>query len=150
MAHHKSAKKRIRSNESKRLRNKYQHKTARTFVRRLLSTKEKAEAEEILKKQLIAQANSLSGDQNIMLKLSLPTKANLYKELVDHPRVVRVVALSGGYSREVANQMLAENNGVIASFSRALAEGLSAQQSDTDFDAMLNGTIQSIYEASIK
>ena len=85
-----------------------------------------------------------------MLKLSLPTKANLYKELVDHPRVVRVVALSGGYSREVANQMLAENNGVIASFSRALAEGLSAQQSDTEFDSMLNGTIQSIYEASIK
>lgn len=115
-----------------------------------IKSAEKAEAEEILKKQLIDQANSLSGDQNIMLKLSLPTKANLYKELVDHPRVVRVVALSGGYSREVANQMLAENNGVIASFSRALAEGLSAQQSDTDFDAMLNATIQSIYEASIK
>lgn len=115
-----------------------------------IKSAEKAEAEEILKKQLIDQANSLSGDQNIMLKLSLPTKANLYKELVDHPRVVRVVALSGGYSREVANQMLAENTGVIASFSRALAEGLSAQQSDTDFDAMLNATIQSIYEASIK
>jgi len=115
-----------------------------------IKSAEKAEAEEILKKQLIAQANSLNGDQNIMLKLSLPTKANLYKELVDHPRVVRVVALSGGYSREVANQMLAENNGVIASFSRALAEGPSAQQSDTDFDAMLNATIQSIYEASIK
>jgi fructose-bisphosphate aldolase class I len=115
-----------------------------------IKSAEKVEAEEILKKQLIDQANSLSGDQNIMLKLSLPTKANLYKELVDHPRVVRVVALSGGYSREVANQMLSENTGVIASFSRALAEGLSAQQSDTDFDAMLNGTIQSIYEASIK
>ena len=115
-----------------------------------IKSAEKAEAEEILKKQLIEQANSLSGDQNIMLKLSLPTKANLYKELVDHPRVVRVVALSGGYSREVANQMLAENTGVIASFSRALAEGLSAQQSDADFDAMLNATIQSIYEASIK
>jgi fructose-bisphosphate aldolase class I len=115
-----------------------------------IKSAEKAEAEEILKKQLIAQANSLSGDQNIMLKLSLPTKANLYNELVDHPRIVRVVALSGGYSREVANQMLSENTGVIASFSRALAEGLSAQQSDTDFDAMLNGTIQSIYEASIK
>jgi fructose-bisphosphate aldolase class I len=85
-----------------------------------------------------------------MLKLSLPTKANLYKELVDHPRVVRVVALSGGYSREIANQMLAENNGVIASFSRALAEGLSAQQSNTDFDEMLDSTIQSIYNASVK
>jgi fructose-bisphosphate aldolase class I len=85
-----------------------------------------------------------------MLKLSLPAKANLYKELVDHPRVVRVVALSGGYSREIANQMLAENNGVIASFSRALAEGLSAQQSNTDFDEMLDSTIQSIYNASVK
>jgi fructose-bisphosphate aldolase class I len=115
-----------------------------------IKSAEKAEAEDILKRKLMEQANSLNGDQNIMLKLSLPTKANLYKELVDHPRVVRVVALSGGYSREVANQMLAENSGVIASFSRALAEGLSAQQSDTDFDAMLNGTIQSIYEASIK
>jgi fructose-bisphosphate aldolase class I len=115
-----------------------------------IKSAEKAEAEDILKRKLIEQANSLNGNQNIMLKLSLPTKANLYKELVDHPRVVRVVALSGGYSREVANQMLAENSGVIASFSRALAEGLSAQQSDTDFDAMLNGTIQSIYEASIK
>jgi fructose-bisphosphate aldolase class I len=69
---------------------------------------------------------------------------------VDHPRVVRVVALSGGYSREIANQMLAENNGVIASFSRALAEGLSAQQSNTDFDEMLDSTIQSIYNASVK
>jgi len=115
-----------------------------------IKSAEKAEAEEILKRHLIDQANNLSGNQNIMLKLSLPTKANLYIELVDHPRVVRVVALSGGYSRDVANKMLAENTGVIASFSRALAEGLSAQQSDTDFDAMLNGTIQSIYEASIK
>ena len=85
-----------------------------------------------------------------MLKLSLPTKANLYKELVDHPRVVRVVALSGGYSREDANKMLSENTGVIASFSRALAEGLTAQQSEAEFDAMLNATIQSIYDASIK
>ncbi len=85
-----------------------------------------------------------------MLKLSLPTKANLYKELVDHPRVVRVVALSGGYSREDANKMLSENTGVIASFSRALAEGLTAQQSDAEFDAMLDATIQSIYDASVK
>ena len=85
-----------------------------------------------------------------MLKLSLPTQANLYKELVDHPRVVRVVALSGGYSREDANKMLAQNTGVIASFSRALAEGLTAQQSEAEFDAMLDATIQSIYEASVK
>ncbi|MGA0113102.1 MAG: fructose bisphosphate aldolase [Candidatus Nanopelagicaceae bacterium] len=115
-----------------------------------IKSPQKAEAEEILKKQLIDYANSLNGDQNIMLKLSLPTKANLYKELVDHPRVVRVVALSGGYSREDANKMLSENTGVIASFSRALAEGLTAQQSEAEFDAMLNATIQSIYDASIK
>jgi fructose-bisphosphate aldolase class I len=84
-----------------------------------------------------------------MLKLSIPTKSNLYKELVDHPRVVRVVALSGGYSREEANRLLAQNTGVIASFSRALAEGLTAQQSDAEFDAALNSTIQSIYDASV-
>jgi fructose-bisphosphate aldolase class I len=115
-----------------------------------IKSAQKAEAEDYLKKQLIEYANSLNGDQNIMLKLSLPTQANLYKELVDHPRVVRVVALSGGYSREVANQMLSENTGVIASFSRALAEDLTAQQSEAEFDAMLNATIQSIYEASVK
>ncbi len=115
-----------------------------------IKSPQKAEAEDYLKKQLIEYANSLNGDQNIMLKLSLPTQANLYKELVDHPRVVRVVALSGGYSREDANKMLAQNTGVIASFSRALAEGLTAQQSEAEFDAMLNATIQSIYEASVK
>ena len=114
-----------------------------------IKSPQKAEAEEILKKSLLDYANSLSGDQNIMLKLSIPTKANLYKELVDHPRVVRVVALSGGYSREEANRLLAQNTGVIASFSRALAEGLTAQQSDAEFDAALNSTIQSIYNASV-
>jgi fructose-bisphosphate aldolase class I len=114
-----------------------------------IKSPQKAEAEEILKKSLLDYANSLSGDQNIMLKLSIPTKANLYKELVDHPRVVRVVALSGGYSREEANRLLALNTGVIASFSRALAEGLTAQQSDAEFDGALNSTIQSIYDASV-
>ena len=114
-----------------------------------IKSPQKAEAEEILKKSLLDYANSLSGDQNIMLKLSIPTKANLYQELVDHPRVVRVVALSGGYSREEANRLLAQNTGVIASFSRALAEGLTAQQSDAEFDAALNSTIQSIYDASV-
>ncbi len=114
-----------------------------------IKSPQKAEAEEILKKSILDYANSLSGDQNIMLKLSIPTKANLYKELVDHPRVVRVVALSGGYSREEANRLLAQNTGVIASFSRALAEGLTAQQSDAEFDAALNSTIQSIYDASV-
>jgi len=115
-----------------------------------INSAQKAEAEEILKKSLIDYANNLNGDQNIMLKLSLPTKANLYKELVDHPRILRVVALSGGYAREEANRMLAQNAGVIASFSRALTEGLSAQQSDADFDAALDATIESIYQASIK
>jgi fructose-bisphosphate aldolase class I len=115
-----------------------------------IKSPQKAEAEEILKKSLLDYANSLSGDQNIMLKLSIPTKANLYKELVDHPRVVRVVALSGGYSREEANRLLAQNTGVIASFSRALAEGLTAQQSEAEFDVALNSTIQSIYDASVK
>jgi fructose-bisphosphate aldolase class I len=115
-----------------------------------IKSPQKAEAEEILKKSLLDYANSLSGDQNIMLKLSIPTKANLYKELVDHPRVVRIVALSGGYSREEANRLLALNTGVIASFSRALAEGLTAQQSDAEFDGALNSTIQSIYDASVK
>lgn len=115
-----------------------------------IKSPQKAEAEEILKKSLLEYVNGLNSDQNIMLKLSLPTQANLYKELVDHPRVVRVVALSGGYSRDEANRLLALNTGVIASFSRALAEGLTAQQSDAEFDAMLDTTIQSIYEASIK
>jgi fructose-bisphosphate aldolase class I len=115
-----------------------------------IKSPQKAEAEALLKKLLIEYANALSPDQNIMLKLSLPTVPNLYKELVDHPRVVRVVALSGGYSRDDANKYLAQNTGVIASFSRALAEGLTAQQSDGDFDRALDVAIQSIYEASIK
>ena len=115
-----------------------------------IKSPQKAEAEALLKKSLLDYANSLSGDQNIMLKLSIPTVPNLYKELVDHPRVVRVVALSGGYSRDEANKHLAENQGVIASFSRALVEGLTAQQSDAEFDKALDASIQSIYDASIK
>jgi len=115
-----------------------------------IKSSQKAEAEDLLKTLLIEYANKLSPDQNIMLKLSLPTVPNLYKELVDHPRIVRVVALSGGYSRDDANKYLAQNTGVIASFSRALAEGLTAQQSDTEFDRALDAAIQSIYEASIK
>jgi len=115
-----------------------------------IKSPQKAEAEDLLKKLLIEYANKLNPDQNIMLKLSLPTVPNLYKELVDHPRIVRVVALSGGYSRDDANKYLAQNTGVIASFSRALAEGLTAQQSDSEFDRALDTAIQSIYEASIK
>ncbi len=114
-----------------------------------IKSTQKAEAEAILKDELLDFAASLSSDENIMLKLSLPTVPDLYKELVAHPRVVRVVALSGGYSRDEANALLAKNHGVIASFSRALAEGLSAQQSESEFNATLDKTIQSIYEASL-
>jgi len=115
-----------------------------------IKSEQKAQAEEILKSSLVNHLNKLGENQTVMLKLSLPTKPNLYQELVNHPRVLKVVALSGGYSRDDANKMLAENNGVIASFSRALTEGLSAKQSDDQFDALLDSTIQSIYNASVK
>ena len=115
-----------------------------------IKSAQKAQAEDLLKTSLLKHLNLLSGEQNVMLKLSIPTQANLYQELTQHPRVIKVVALSGGYSREEANKLLAQNTGVIASFSRALTEGLSDKQSDSDFDATLNTTIQSIYEASIK
>lgn len=110
---------------------------------------EKAEAEALLEAAIRAQLDALGDDQLVMLKLTLPETDGFYQALVDHPNVVRVVALSGGYSREEANARLARNPGVIASFSRALTEGLSAQQSDADFDATLDATIQAIYEASI-
>lgn len=109
---------------------------------------DKAEAEDILLAEITKQLDTVPADQQVMLKLSLPEKANQYKSLVDHPRVMRVVALSGGYSREEANRRLCQNTGMIASFSRALTEGLSAKQSDDDFDTMLAGTIESIYDAS--
>ncbi|MET0546741.1 MAG: fructose bisphosphate aldolase [Caulobacterales bacterium] len=109
---------------------------------------DKAEAEDLLLTEITKQLNALTGDHKVMLKLSLPTKPNQYKSLVDHPRVVRVVALSGGYSRDEANAKLAQNSGIIASFSRALTEGLSAQQSDAEFDKTLAETIDCIYEAS--
>jgi fructose-bisphosphate aldolase class I len=111
---------------------------------------DKAAAEDLLLDALIKQLDKLSDDQNVMLKLTLPEKAGLYTPLTKHPRVVRVVALSGGYSRDHANEVLAKNPNVIASFSRALSEGLTAQQSDAQFDATLNTAIQAIYEASIK
>lgn len=109
---------------------------------------DKAEAEDLVLAEISKNLDSLEDGQQIMLKLSLPTKANHYKPLIDDPRVMRVVALSGGYSRQEANRLLAANSGMIASFSRATAEGLSAQQSDADFDAMLASTIDSIYQAS--
>jgi fructose-bisphosphate aldolase class I len=114
-----------------------------------IKSEQKAQAEEILKTSLISHLNKLNENQTVMLKLSLPTKPNLYQDLVNHPRVLKVVALSGGYSRVDANKKLVENNGVIASFSRALTEGLSAKQSDDQFDALLDSTIQSIFDASV-
>ena len=113
-----------------------------------INSTSKAEAESTLKRELLAQLNSLADDQLVMLKLTLPEESNFYQECIEHPNVIRVVALSGGYSREDANTRLTANNGMIASFSRALTEGLNARQSDTDFDATLDQTIASIYEAS--
>ncbi len=109
---------------------------------------DKAQAEEILKSEILRHLDRLPGTDRVMLKLSLPTVANGYRALVDHPRVMRVVALSGGYSREEANRLLRQNTGIIASFSRALTEGLSAQQSDEEFDRVLAQTVDSIFEAS--
>ena len=114
-----------------------------------ISIADKAEAEDILLAEILKHLDTVPADKQVMLKLSLPTKANLYKPLVDHPRVMRVVALSGGYSREDANALLAQNAGMIASFSRGLTEGLSAKQSEAEFNAMLDGAIQSIYDASV-
>lgn len=114
-----------------------------------ISIADKADAEDILLAELTRQLDALSDDQTVMLKLTLPETPNLYLPLVKHPRVMRVVALSGGYSRAEANEKLAQNTGVIASFSRALTEGLSASQSDAEFDAMLAATIDSIYRASV-
>ncbi len=108
----------------------------------------KAEAEDQLKAGLLDGVNQLEDDQNVMLKLTLPDTDNLYRELVDHPKVVRVVALSGGYSRDEACEKLSRNNGVIASFSRALTEGLTAQQSNDEFNATLDAAIAEIAKAS--
>jgi fructose-bisphosphate aldolase, class I len=106
-------------------------------------------AEAVLKAALLASLNKLPADQLVMLKITLPEQADFYAELVKHPKVLKVVALSGGYSRQEGNDRLRRNHGVVASFSRALVEGLSAQQSDTQFDARLDTVIQSIYESSI-
>jgi fructose-bisphosphate aldolase class I len=114
-----------------------------------IKSPEKEKCEELLRAALIKELDRLSADQQVMLKLTLPTQPNFYKPLVEHPRVLRVVALSGGYSRHDANSMLALNDGVIASFSRALTEGLTAQQNDEQFDQMLDQAIESIYQASI-
>ena len=111
---------------------------------------DKVECEAILRDEIRKHLNALPETSNVMLKLTLPTVENFYEEFTKHPRVVRVVALSGGYSREKANDILSKNTGVIASFSRALTEGLSAQQSDAEFNKTLGATIEGIYQASIK
>jgi fructose-bisphosphate aldolase class I len=108
----------------------------------------KAEAEQLLKAAILEKLKKLPSGQLVLLKLTLPEKDDFYSDCVNHPNVVRVLALSGGYSREEANERLRRNPGVVASFSRALLEGLSAQQSDAEFNAMLDGAIQSIFEAS--
>jgi len=109
---------------------------------------EKGKAEQLLKAAILEKVNELPDGQFIMLKLTLPEQNDFYAEFVKHPRVLRVVALSGGYSREEANNRLRKNHGVVASFSRALVEGLTAQQSDAEFNAMLDTSIQCIFEAS--
>ncbi|MFZ2258620.1 MAG: fructose bisphosphate aldolase [Clostridiaceae bacterium] len=114
-----------------------------------INCKEKAEIEEVLKKDILAELAKLPEGEQVMLKLTIPTIPNTYAELIAHPKVMRVVALSGGYSRDESNRMLAENKGLIASFSRALSEGLSAGQTDEEFNKVLKETTDGIYEASI-
>ena len=109
---------------------------------------DKAGAEDLLKAEIMAQLDKLPEGQLVMLKLTIPTKDNLYADCIRHPRVLKVVALSGGYSRAEANEKLARQHGMVASFSRALTEGLSAQQSDAEFNQALDGAIESIYQAS--
>jgi len=109
---------------------------------------EKAKAEQLLKAAILKKLNELPAGQFVMLKLTLPEQDDFYADFAKHPRVVRVVALSGGYSREEANSRLREQHGVVASFSRALVEGLTAQQSDAEFNAVLGKSIQSIFDAS--
>jgi fructose-bisphosphate aldolase class I len=109
---------------------------------------EKAKAEGLLKAAILEKLDELPMDQMVFLKLTLPEQDDFYAECVSHPKVVRVLALSGGYSREEGNNRLRRNQGIVASFSRALVEGLSAQQSDTEYNALLDESIQSIFEAS--
>lgn len=113
-----------------------------------IHSSEKSQAESLMKDALLNQLDQLSDGQLVMLKLTLPEQDNFYEACINHPNVLKVVALSGGYSREEANRRLTNNNGMVASFSRALTEGLSAQQSDDEFNAMLDGSIESIFQAS--
>ena len=110
---------------------------------------DKLDCEKLLKAELLKKLDALPADKYVMLKLTIPTEPDFYKELIKHPKVLRVVALSGGYSRADANSLLSQNHGLIASFSRALTEGLSAQQSENEFNNALFESIDSIYKASI-
>ena len=114
-----------------------------------INSPEKAQAEALLKAAILAQLDALDGDQTVMLKLTLPEETNFYSELVEHPKVLKVVALSGGYNRQEANRRLSQNTGMIASFSRALTEGVNAKQSDDEFNATLDEAIEGIYQASV-
>ncbi|WP_057510088.1 fructose bisphosphate aldolase [Staphylococcus simulans] len=114
-----------------------------------IHAEDKEAIEENLAAAIKAELDNLNKDQNVMLKLTIPTKANTYKELIEHPQVVRVVALSGGYSREEANKILKENDGLIASFSRALVTDLNVNQSDEEFNNKLQDAIDTIYDASV-
>ncbi|GGI42539.1 fructose bisphosphate aldolase [Mammaliicoccus stepanovicii] len=114
-----------------------------------INANDKAEIEDILKEEITKALDKLNDDQLVMLKLTIPTNANLYKSLIEHPNVVRVVALSGGYSRDKANELLKENDGLIASFSRALVTDLYADQSQEEFDKGLADAVDSIYDASV-
>jgi fructose-bisphosphate aldolase, class I len=109
---------------------------------------DKAKAEDLLKAAILRELDRLPEGQFVMLKLTLPEQDNLYADCIKHPRVLKVVALSGGYSRDEANKRLARQHGMVASFSRALTEGLSAQQTDAEFDKALDAAIESIYQAS--
>jgi len=113
-----------------------------------INSAQKAKAEGLLKAELLKHLDKLAEGQEVMLKLTLPEISNFYAECISHPRVLKVVALSGGYLRDEANKKLSENKGMIASFSRALTQGVSFQQSDDEFDSMLNEAIQGIYDAS--
>ncbi len=113
-----------------------------------INSPDKAAAEAMLKDQLLKQLDKLEASQQVMLKLTLPEQANFYRECIDHPQVIKVVALSGGYDRNEANRRTAENHGMIASFSRALTEGLSAGQSDNEFNTALDSAIEAIFQAS--
>ena len=114
-----------------------------------INSPQKAEAEELLRTALMENLNRLEAGQLVMLKLTLPEQDNFYQNCIDHPNVIKVVALSGGYARDEANQRLSAQNGMVASFSRALSEGLSAQQGDDEFNQVLDTSIESIYQASI-